>query len=161
MQLGIICVGKMKAGTERDLLNRYCDRIAKSAHQMGMTWAGITEIAESRASDPKNRKSQEAQAILAQIKTDRTALIVLDEVGRDMPSNDWATKIAHFRDNGFSKCLLLIGGADGHDKSLRSRADLTVSFGKQTMPHQLVRIIAAEQLYRVITILIGHPYHRQ
>ena len=161
MQLGMICVGKMKAGPERDLLDRYCDRIAKGAPQLGITWAGITEIAESRATDAKTRKSQEAEVIISQVRSERAALLVLDESGRDLASSDWAGKIERYRDDGFAKCLLLIGGPDGHDGQLRARAQKTISFGKQTMPHQLVRIIAAEQLYRAVTILIGHPYHRQ
>ncbi|MEO1747349.1 MAG: 23S rRNA (pseudouridine(1915)-N(3))-methyltransferase RlmH [Pseudomonadota bacterium] len=161
MQLGLICVGKMKAGPERDLLDRYCDRIAKSASPLGMSWAGIAEIAESRASDAKARKSQEAENIIAHIKSERAALIVLDETGHDMPSGEWAKLIERFRDDGRTKCLLAIGGADGHGTEIKSRANRLVSFGKQTMPHQLVRIIATEQLYRVVTILSGHPYHRQ
>ncbi|MEO1703017.1 MAG: 23S rRNA (pseudouridine(1915)-N(3))-methyltransferase RlmH [Pseudomonadota bacterium] len=161
MQLGMICVGKMKAGPERDLLDRYCDRIAKSASQLGITWAGIIEIAESRAADANTRKSQEAEAIVSQIRSERAALLVLDETGRDMASKTWASQIERFRDDGFAKCLLLIGGPDGHDAQLRSRAADVVSLGKHTMPHQLVRIVVAEQLYRVMTILSGHPYHRQ
>jgi len=161
MQLGMICVGKMKAGPERDLLERYCDRIKKSAPQLGMSWGGITEYAESRASDAKTRKSQEAASIIGHIKSDRAALIVLDESGHDISSDNWAQLVARFRDEGRTSCVLAIGGADGNGHEVRTRADQLVSFGKQTMPHQLVRIIAAEQLYRLITILSGHPYHRQ
>ncbi|TPN69773.1 23S rRNA (pseudouridine(1915)-N(3))-methyltransferase RlmH, partial [Mesorhizobium sp. B1-1-5] len=64
------------------------------------------------------------------------------------------------RDAGRKALALAIGGADGHDPSLRAQAELVMSFGALTWPHQLVRVMLAEQLYRVSTILSGHPYHR-
>ena len=64
------------------------------------------------------------------------------------------------RDHGARHMVFAIGGADGHDATLKSRADLVLSFGAATWPHQMVRIMLAEQLYRSVTILSGHPYHR-
>jgi 23S rRNA (pseudouridine1915-N3)-methyltransferase len=77
-----------------------------------------------------------------------------------MPSEDFANAIARFRDDGKRQLLLAIGGPDGHDASLRARADLVLALGAMTWPHQIVRILVAEQLYRATTILSGHPYHR-
>ncbi|MEL6921163.1 MAG: 23S rRNA (pseudouridine(1915)-N(3))-methyltransferase RlmH [Pseudomonadota bacterium] len=161
MQLDLMCVGKMKSGPDRQLLERYTDRMVKSASGVGMSWGGVREIAESRASDAKSRKADEAKALFSNIRDPKTAIIVLDETGRDLTSRQWAETIGTFRDNGRAALTVLIGGPDGHDPAIVERADKLVSLGKQTMPHQLVRIIAAEQLYRVCTILAGHPYHRQ
>ena len=161
MQLKLICVGKMKAGPERDLLDRYADRMRKLAPQLGMSWSGIVEIPESRAAGEKARKVQEAAALSTHIKADRAAIIVLDERGESLGSPQWAKLVDRHREAGTTELSILIGGPDGVDAQLRARADKCVSFGKQTMPHQLVRIIATEQLYRVLTILNGHPYHRQ
>ncbi|MEM9999988.1 MAG: 23S rRNA (pseudouridine(1915)-N(3))-methyltransferase RlmH [Pseudomonadota bacterium] len=161
MQLKLICVGKMKAGPERDLLDRYADRIRKLAPQLGMSWSGISEVPESRAPDGKTRKTQEATALNAHVKADRAVIIVLDERGDSLDSTRWASLIDRHREAGASELIVMIGGPDGLDSQLRGRADKCISFGNQTMPHQLVRIIATEQLYRVLTILNGHPYHRQ
>ena len=88
------------------------------------------------------------------------ALVLLDERGKNISSEDLAERIGRLRDGGQKNLVIAIGGRDGHDAALRERAELTLSFGALTWPHQLVRIMLAEQLYRVATILSGHPYHR-
>jgi 23S rRNA (pseudouridine1915-N3)-methyltransferase len=87
-------------------------------------------------------------------------LFLLDERGRDLSSADIAAQIASQRDSGRKSLVMAIGGPDGHDEDLRRMATLTLAFGKQTWPHQIVRVMLAEQLYRAATILAGHPYHR-
>jgi 23S rRNA (pseudouridine1915-N3)-methyltransferase len=89
-----------------------------------------------------------------------TALILLDERGKSFSSEDFAGRLALLRDGGRKALVIAIGGADGHDQSLRDQAELVMSFGLLTWPHQLVRVMLGEQLYRVATILSGHPYHR-
>ena len=88
------------------------------------------------------------------------ALIVLDERGKNLGSTDLAEKIGGLRDGGRRHLALVIGGPDGLDPALRGEAELVLSFGLLTWPHQLVRVMLAEQLYRITTILAGHPYHR-
>jgi 23S rRNA (pseudouridine1915-N3)-methyltransferase len=87
-------------------------------------------------------------------------LLVLDERGRHVSSAAFAQMLAEARDAGSEALTLLIGGPDGIDEALRERASLVVAFGAMTWPHQLVRVLLAEQLYRAATILSGHPYHR-
>ncbi len=89
-----------------------------------------------------------------------TALVLLDERGKNLSSEDLAGRIGLLRDSGRKAAIVAIGGADGHDASFRDQAELVLSFGALTWPHQLVRVMLAEQLYRVTTILAGHPYHR-
>jgi 23S rRNA (pseudouridine1915-N3)-methyltransferase len=87
--------------------------------------------------------------------------VVLDERGRDLPSTDLAALLGRWRDDGAREVRFLIGAADGHDEATRKAADLLLGFGRATWPHMLVRAMLAEQLYRALSILDGHPYHRE
>ena len=87
-------------------------------------------------------------------------VVALDERGASISSEKFAQVISKARDEGAPALAVLIGGPDGLDEALRARADLTIAFGAMTWPHQLVRVMAAEQIYRAATILAGHPYHR-
>lgn len=158
MRIAIHAVGRMKAGPERDLVARYLDRFSKTGPAIGLEWAGVSEIAESRAQSAVQRKAEEARAL--QQAADGAALILLDETGKNLSSEDFAQKLAVLRDSGQRNAVLAIGGADGHDPALKAQAVLVISFGAATWPHQMVRIMLAEQLYRAATILSGHPYHR-
>ncbi|MGN6584928.1 MAG: 23S rRNA (pseudouridine(1915)-N(3))-methyltransferase RlmH [Rhizobiaceae bacterium] len=159
MRVVVHAVGRMKAGPERELAQRYFDRFGKSGGAVGLEFAGVIETAEGRASDAASRKAEEAGKILAHAD-DNSVLVLLDERGKSLSSEDFAARIARYRDDGRKSLLFSIGGPDGHDAALRGKADLVLSFGAATWPHQLVRVMLAEQLYRVSTILAGHPYHR-
>ncbi|MFU0507722.1 23S rRNA (pseudouridine(1915)-N(3))-methyltransferase RlmH [Pseudaminobacter sp. NGMCC 1.201702] len=159
MKITIYAVGRMKSGPEKELAERYCERFAKSGPAIGLEFAGVVEAAESRARDADERRREEGKRLQGQLAPG-TALILLDGRGRNISSEDLAARIGVLRDGGQRSLVLAIGGADGHDADLRSAADLVISFGAATWPHQLVRIMLAEQLYRAATILSGHPYHR-
>ena len=105
------------------------------------------------------RRREEGQKLLAR-KDGTGAIILLDERGRDLGSEEFARALAGYAAIGRKSLTIAIGGPDGHDAALRDNADLVLSFGKLTWPHQLVRVMLAEQLYRAATILSGHPYHR-
>lgn len=158
MRVTIAAVGRMKAGPERELLDRYLDRAAKQGRALGVTKVEVREIPESRAARAEDRKAEEAEALLAGV-ADTAWVIVLDETGATRTSqafaDDLAARLAEGRD-----WAILIGGADGHGPAALARADLRLAFGAMTWPHQIVRILAAEQIYRATTILAGHPYHR-
>ena len=158
MRIAIHAVGRMKAGPERDLAARYIDRFSKAGPAVGLEWGGVAEIAESRAQSADQRKAEEGRALRQ--AADGAALILLDETGRSLSSQDFAKKLADLRDGGQRNAVLAVGGADGHDPDLKRQAALVLSFGAATWPHQMVRIMLAEQLYRAATILSGHPYHR-
>ena len=158
MRLSVHAVGRMKAGPEKELADRYLGRLAKAGPAVGLDFTGVAEIAESRARDVAERRREEAAALSAH--RGEAALILLDERGRNPTSQEFATLIAALRDRGQRQLVLAIGGPDGHDATSRQAADHLLSFGAQTWPHQLVRILLAEQLYRAVTILSGHPYHR-
>jgi 23S rRNA (pseudouridine1915-N3)-methyltransferase len=159
MKIGIIAVGRLKAGPERELAERYADRFAVTGKALSLTGPALTEFAESPARSAAERKVQEAQAILASLEPD-ALVIALDERGKALSSDAFAAKIGQWRDSGRKSLVFIIGGADGLGENVRTRAQETISFGQMTMPHQLVRVILLEQLYRAATILSGHPYHR-
>jgi 23S rRNA (pseudouridine1915-N3)-methyltransferase len=159
MKITVHAVGRMKAGPEKQLADRYFERFAKSGPTVGLEFSGLVEIAEGRAQTATERRREEGQKLQTQLQQG-TALMLLDERGRDFSSEDLAGRIGLMRDGRRKALVIAIGGADGHDQSLRDQAELMVSFGALTWPHQLVRVMLGEQLYRVATILSGHPYHR-
>lgn len=160
MQLTVFAVGRMKNGPERELTGRYLDRLEKAGPSIGLPFAGVTEIAESRAGDTDRRKAEEGAHCLSLAEDRTTALVAFDEGGKTLSSSEFADWIARQRDDGRKRALFAIGGPDGHAPAVLERADLTVSLGRMTWPHQIARILVAEQLYRAASILAGHPYHR-
>jgi 23S rRNA (pseudouridine1915-N3)-methyltransferase len=159
VRIAVHAVGRMKAGAERELAERYFERFARSAPALGLEWDGVSETAEGRARDPDGRRREERMGLEAALRPGG-AMFLLDERGRDLTSVDFAKRVETLRDAGHRDLLLAIGGPDGHDPALRGRAGLVLAFGAATWPHQLVRVMLAEQLYRAATILGGHPYHR-
>lgn len=159
MLVAVHAVGRMKAGAEQDLAARYLDRFARSGPAVGLEFSGVLEIAEGRAQAADERRRDEADRLRSQIARG-AALIALDERGKNIASADLAKKIGDLRDGSRRHLAFVIGGPDGLDPAFRGEAELVLSFGLLTWPHQLVRVMLAEQLYRITTILAGHPYHR-
>jgi 23S rRNA (pseudouridine1915-N3)-methyltransferase len=159
MRIGLFAVGRLKTGPEKDLAARYFDRFAKAGPAIGLEFTRVTEVAESRASNTDTRKREEAM-MLQKALAEGSLLILLDERGKALDSEAFASLLGHYRDQGKRDLMIAIGGADGLDPSLHERADAVLCLGKMTWPHQLVRTLIAEQLYRAVTILSGHPYHR-
>jgi 23S rRNA (pseudouridine1915-N3)-methyltransferase len=159
MRLIIAAVGRLKAGPEHDLADRYRDRVEKTGRAIGLRGIEIVEVRESRAQDAGRRMLEESIA-LANLVPDGAVTIVLDERGANLGSNSISNDLRSWRDAGRSAAVFVIGGPDGLAPEFKERADLTLAFGTATWPHQLVRIMLLEQLYRTVTILSGHPYHR-
>ena len=88
-----------------------------------------------------------------------THLILLDPRGKLLSSEAFAAHLGRVRDSGTQHIMLAIGPADGWTDAARDRADLLLSLGPMTLPHELARVVLAEQVYRALTILAGHPYH--
>ena len=159
MRVTLIGVGRLKAGLERELFERYFKRAADLARGFGIAALELREIDESRARRPEDRRVEEARAILA--ATPKGAwLTLLDERGSALTSRQWANEIGRARDGAVPAYALAIGGPDGLDPALKTEAHNVLSFGAMTWPHQLVRVMAGEQLYRALSILGAHPYHR-
>ncbi len=158
MRITIAAVGRLKAGAERDLLERYLDRINKAGRSLSLS-VSVREIPESRAAGAAQRKDQEAAALLAAAPPS-AVIVALDERGESDDSRSFAGRLAKWRDSGTADLTFALGGADGLGDRLLRQATLRLAFGRMTWPHQLARLMLAEQLYRAMTILSGHPYHR-
>jgi 23S rRNA (pseudouridine1915-N3)-methyltransferase len=159
VRLTVAAVGRLKAGPDRELAERYRERAAKAGRALGFKSVEVIELAESRAARPTERMTEEA-AGLAKALSGKPICVVLDSSGSAQSSEAFAVQLGKWRDSGCEAAIFIIGGADGLVPEIRQRADLILSFGKATWPHQLVRIMLLEQLYRGVTILSGHPYHR-
>jgi 23S rRNA (pseudouridine1915-N3)-methyltransferase len=158
VRLAVVAVGRLKDGPERELVERYADRARGIGRALGFPSLQLIEIAESRARREADRRSEEAAIILD--KTASSTLVAFDERGKSLTSEAFARHIEGWRNAGRAALILAIGGPDGLDARVRAAADLVLSFGHLTLPHQLVRVLVVEQLYRTLTILAGHPYHR-
>jgi 23S rRNA (pseudouridine1915-N3)-methyltransferase len=138
LQLHVIARGKIGRSPEADLVARYEKRL---------TWpVRLTELPETGGRIPEPATPH------------RTVL--LDERGKALTSEDFATILGRWRDEGVRETRFVLGAADGHSDEERKSADLLLAMGAMTWPHLLARAMLLEQLYRATTILAGHPYHR-
>lgn len=159
MKIDVICVGRLKDEPERLIVARYLERFQQFGAALGFSPPLMTELAESRAKSPQERKTAEAGELRKRLK-DGSRLIALDERGKTLSSADFAATLADWRDRGVRHAHIVIGGPDGLDTGLAQSAALILSLGRMTLPHGLARAVLAEQLYRAASILAGHPYHR-
>jgi 23S rRNA (pseudouridine1915-N3)-methyltransferase len=159
MRVIVAAVGRLKQGPERELAAAYCKRAEATGRALGWRAIEIVEIRESRAQDRDRRRTEESIALANVIPND-AVVIILAEHGENLDSAALAGLMRQWRaDNRESACFI-IGGADGLAPNLLDRAKIRLAFGGATWPHQLVRIMLLEQIYRAGTILSGHPYHR-
>jgi 23S rRNA (pseudouridine1915-N3)-methyltransferase len=159
MRVLVLAVGRMKS-VESELSARYLKRAVQAGRNIGIRSIEVVEIRESKAAESERRKLEESIA-LANVIPDGALIVLLDERGESLGSAAFAERVAQWRDGGQPSVAFIIGGADGIAENLRARTRATLSFGNATWPHQLVRIMLLEQLYRAVTILSGHPYHRE
>lgn len=159
MRIMVIAVGRLKQGPERELADRYAMRFDDAGRKLGFRGLEVRELPESRARDAATRIAEEAAAIAA-LMPDKSVLVALDEHGDSIDSSTFARHLGRWRDESVANTIYVIGGADGLSPELQRKAKLRLAFGKATWPHQLVRVLLLEQIYRAATILAGHPYHR-
>lgn len=159
MRIEICAVGRLRAGPEKTLLDDYLSRANAAGRGLGVTSLSLIEVEEKRRLEGETLKS--AEASLLKSAAPRGALMVaLDERGRAESSEAFAARLGRWRDGGVSDLAFVVGGADGLAASLRGEAAHLLAFGPMTWPHMLVRVMLAEQIYRAVSILAGHPYHR-
>jgi 23S rRNA (pseudouridine1915-N3)-methyltransferase len=159
MRIIVAAIGRLKQGPETELAERYRKRAAQVGRSLGLRDVEIVEIRESRAEDAGKRMIEESIA-LATIIPQGAAVVLLDPRGDNLDSAGLANQIAKWRGAAKPAAVFVIGGPDGLATSLADKADVKLAFGAATWPHQLVRVMLMEQLYRAATILTGHPYHR-
>ena len=160
MRLLIAAVGKLKGAPERMLCDHYLARAETFGRGLGLSPLNVVECPESRAQDAGSRREAEAIALLAKVPAEY-GLIYLDPGGKLLSSEAFAEVLRTRKDaRSVSGLAFIIGGADGLGQAVLDRAGLSLSLGAMTLPHGLARIVLAEQIYRAMTILAGHPYHR-
>jgi 23S rRNA (pseudouridine1915-N3)-methyltransferase len=159
LRILVVVVGKLRDGPELRLIEDYGARIRAGGRAIGVTSFEIVEVEAPKGLVGAARQAKEA-TLIAEASSNATRRIVLDERGKDLSSDALARLVGGWRDEGAREIAFLIGGADGHDDVTRRGADLVLSFGRATWPHMLARAMLAEQIYRLMTILSGHPYHR-
>ncbi len=150
-KIDVIAVGRLKKGSLFELAEEYKTRIR---------WPLELHEIENKHDDPERAQTFENQKVLEKIKDD-AFVIVLDERGGGLRSLDFAQTLDNLKNSGERYIQFIIGGADGLTDEVRDRANLLLSFGQQTWPHLLARVMLLEQIYRAQQILAGHPYHRE
>jgi len=151
MRYTLVAVGRSSKGPEQDLFKHYAARLRPPLK--------LKEVEEKRPMSVADRQAREAVKLLDAVPSG-AKIVALDERGKTFDSVSFAKTLGKWRDQGAPEVAFLIGGADGHDESVRQRADLILNLGTMTWPHMLVRGLIAEQIYRAQCILSGHPYHR-
>ncbi|MCB9989076.1 MAG: 23S rRNA (pseudouridine(1915)-N(3))-methyltransferase RlmH [Rhodospirillales bacterium] len=144
MHVDIIAVGRLRKGSLLSLYEEYATRL-----RWGLT---LYEL------DPK--KPQDEEKLVLEKLDPQAFVFVMDERGKSLSSEDFSQKIDTLAAQGRSRFQFVIGGADGHSQAVRKRSDCLLSFGAQTWPHMLARVMLLEQIYRAQQIIAGHPYHR-
>ena len=150
-KIEIIAVARIKKGPHADLANEYIRRIR---------WPLDIHEIETRSTAAGQAQIEEEQKILKSLKSDAVK-IALDERGQTLSSSEFAQILGDYRDNSAGTIQFIIGGADGLTPEIRDKTQKQVSFGRQTWPHLLARIMLLQQIYRAQQILSGHPYHRE
>lgn len=159
MKITIVCVGKVKEKFYRDALAEYAKRLGRYCR------LELIEVADEKTPDGAGEaaeeqiKAREAQRILEKIKED-SFVCTLEIAGKKFSSEGMARWIEQLTVSGTSHIVFVIGGSLGLHTSVLNRSNQSMSFSDMTFPHQLMRVILAEQLYRSFRIIHNEPYHK-
>ena len=159
MKIKVVTVGKLKEKYLKDGIAEYSKRISRFAKLEMIELAD--EKTPDKASESENQKilEIEGQRILSKVG-DRDFVIVLAIEGKTCSSEEFSKQLEEASIKGFSTLTFIIGGSLGLSSSVKNRANLSLSFGHLTLPHQLMRLVLVEQIYRAFTIQQGSPYHK-
>ena len=159
MNITIVCVGKIKEAFYKDAVNEYAKRLSRYCKFQ------VIEVADEKTPDHASEtvedaiRAKEGERILKYIKED-AYIITLEINGKQLASEELARKIETLGIQGTSHIIFIIGGSIGLGKEVIARSDCALSFSKMTFPHQLMRVILLEQIYRSYRIINGEPYHK-
>ena len=159
MKIKVVTVGKLKEKYLKDGISEYSKRISRFAKLEMIELAD--EKTPDRASELENQKilEIEGQRILSKVG-DRDFVIALAIEGKTFSSEEFSKQLEEAPIKGFSTLTFIIGGSLGLAQDVKKRASLSVSFERLTLPHQLMRLVLVEQIYRAFTIQQGSPYHK-
>lgn len=152
MKLAILAVGQLRGQDEAALYEAYGQRIAAAGRNIAIDGPQLIEIKDQQGANEK---------LAAALDNRPQAFVVaLDETGKQLSSRAFAQQLGAWRDDGIGELVFVLGAADGLSDAVRQRANMMLSLGPMTWPHLLARVLLAEQIWRGISILTGHPYHR-
>ena len=159
MKIKIVTVGKLKEKYLKDGIVEYSKRISRFAKLEMIELAD--EKTPDKASEIENQKILETEGarILSKVG-ERDFVLVLAIEGKTFSSEEFSKQLEEASIKGYSTLTFIIGGSLGLAPSVKNRANLSVSFGRLTLPHQLMRLVLVEQIYRAFTIQQGSPYHK-
>lgn len=158
MKISILCVGKIKEKYFSDCINEYAKRLS------GYVKLEITEVNDEKCPERLSKaeeervKKTEGERILGRIKDGFVVALAID--GRQMKSEEFSEFISEKMNRGISHIYFIIGGSLGLSEEVLNRADFKLSFSKMTFPHQLMRVVLLEQIYRAERIMKNEPYHK-
>lgn len=159
MKIKIVTVGKLKEKYLIDGINEYLKRL-KAYAKVELFEVGDESIPDNPSTgNEKSIKDKEGIKVLSKIKQD-DYLILLDLAGKQIDSIELANHIENCMINGKSSIVFVIGGSLGHGEEIIKRADFRLSFSKLTFPHQLMKLILVEQVYRAFKIIKNENYHK-
>lgn len=159
MRITIICVGKIKEKFYRDAIEEYAKRLSKYCKFELIEVADEKTPDKASAVEEEQIKEKEAQRILAKLKPD-SYVCTLEIAGKELSSVELADWIEKSAISGRSQISFVIGGSLGLHASVLNRSDFALSFSQMTFPHQLMRVILSEQIYRAFRIINNEPYHK-
>ncbi|MQR26075.1 23S rRNA (pseudouridine(1915)-N(3))-methyltransferase RlmH [Leuconostoc mesenteroides] len=159
MNIKLITVGKLKEKYLTEGIAEYTKRLSRFCKVQVVEL--IDEKTPENASEAQNNQimAREGERIQAKIGS-RDYVIVLAIEGKQFPSEEFSQKLEAIAVNGYSDITFIIGASLGLSKSIKQRANLKMSFGLLTLPHQLMRLVLIEQIYRAFMIQQGSPYHK-
>ena len=159
MRITIGAVGILRGGPEYELIAHYQKALKATGSRAGITALSFVEVDDRKLAKGPPGVQSACEALLQKIPKD-CLIVALDEGGQALSSKAFAARLQAWSQS-HRDIAFLIGGADGLNDHLRSKADFILSLGLATWPHMLARAMLTEQIYRASTILCGHPYHRE
>lgn len=159
MNVTILAVGKIKESFYREALAEYLKRLGRYCRPEIIEVADEPVPEGASSAQEELIKEKEAKRILKRLR-DNSFVITLEIAGKKYDSEKFAEKLEDLALAGKSQLVFVIGGSLGLHASVSKRADLKLSFSDMTFPHQLMRVILAEQIYRAFRIINGSPYHK-
>ena len=159
MKINILSIGRSNVKSPEYILTKdYINKINLIGKNIGFLCDLLELEIRNKKSKHENIKD-ESKLLEAKISND-DYIICLDENGNSFNSREFAMLLSTAQNNSYKECKFIIGGANGLDSSLKSKANKIICFGKMTWPHMLARVMLSEQLYRAMTIMTNHPYHK-
>ena len=159
MNIDILCVGKLKETYLKAAIDEYSKRLSRYCR------LNITEVADEKTTDGQSEaldikvKELEGERLLKHLRDD-SYVITLEIDGKQLASEDLAARLEDLGVHGVSRIQFVIGGSLGLSDEVIKRADMHLSFSRMTFPHQLMRVILLEQIYRSYRIINNEPYHK-